>query len=200
MDLGNLVKVIVHYLTIEGMTCFSSRDGVPMVSALECMVSYTLDRPMVNHDVRLSGCHDSPRYYVAWTLNLERILSLCWNQQEILTYGWDPNVVIYPYKLGHYWWRLVTTCVLNRGTMISHGIEIMCHLGWSKGYVIMKYVAIVISSVEFDICFLKLEYVNWSHNRRICNSRIRKVILMGWWHHLIILLIPVHRESTCNEL
>ena len=29
---------------------------------------------MVNHDVRLLGCHNWPSYYVAWTPNLKRIL------------------------------------------------------------------------------------------------------------------------------
>ena len=50
--------------------------------------------------------------------------------------------------------------ILNRGTMISHGIETVCPLGGSKGHVIMKFVAIVIPLVEFEICSLKLEYVN----------------------------------------
>ena len=30
---------------------------------------------------------------------------------------------------------------------------------------IMKFVATVIPSVEFDICSLELEYVSWSHNK-----------------------------------
>ena len=95
-------------------------------------------------------CYDSLSYYIAWTLNLERILSLCQNQQEALTYGWDLKVVIYPYELGCCWWRLLATCILDRGTMISHGIETVCPLRWSKGHVIIKYVAIVIPIVEFD--------------------------------------------------
>ena len=33
---------------------------------------------------------------------IERILSLCQNQQEALTYGWDVKVVVYPYGLGHF--------------------------------------------------------------------------------------------------
>ena len=47
-----------------------------MVSALMCIVTHWT-RPIMNHDIRLSSCHDSPSYYVAWTINLERILSLC---------------------------------------------------------------------------------------------------------------------------
>ena len=43
----------------------------------------------------------------------------------------------------------------------------------------MKFVVIVIPLVEFDICSLKLEYISWSHNSGICNSRIGEVILIG---------------------
>ena len=53
---------------------------------------------------------------------------------------------------------LVTIGILNRGAMISHGIETTCPL--SKGHAIMKFVTTVILLVEFDICFLELEYVN----------------------------------------
>ena len=50
--------------------------------------------------------------------------------------------------------------ILNRGIMISHGIETVYSIGRSKRHVIMKYVAIIIHLVEFDICSLELEYVN----------------------------------------
>ena len=110
-------------------------------------------------------CHNSLSYYTAWTLNLERILSLGQNQQEVLPYGWDLKMVMYPYGLGHYWWRLVAIGILNIGTMISHGIETVCPLKWSKGHLIMKSMATVIPLVEFDICLLDLEYINWSHNK-----------------------------------
>ena len=46
-------------------------------------------------------------------------------------------------------------------TVMSHGIETMSPLGWLKKCVIMKYVVTVIPLVEFDICFLEVEYVNW---------------------------------------
>ena len=36
---------------------------------------------------------------------------------------WDLKVVIYPYELGHYWWKLVVIGILNKNTMISHEIE-----------------------------------------------------------------------------
>ena len=82
-----------------------------------------------------------------------------------MTYGWNLKVIIYPYGLGHYWWRLVAIGILNKDMMISHEIETVCPFGWSKGHMIMKYVAIIISLMEFDICFLKLEYVSWSYNK-----------------------------------
>ena len=54
----------------------------------------------------------------------------------------------------------MATGILNRGTMISHRIEIVCPLRQSKGHVIMKYVIIIIPLMEFDICSLEVEYVN----------------------------------------
>ena len=100
-----------------------------------------------------------------WTLNLERILSLCQNQQKVLTYVWNLKVVIYPYGLGHCWWKLVATCILNRCIKISNGIETVCPLRWSKWHVLMKSMAIVIPLVEFNICSLKLKYISWSYNK-----------------------------------
>ena len=54
----------------------------------------------------------------------------------------------------------MTIDILNISTMISHGIETVCPLGYYKGHMIMKSVAIVIPLVEFDIYSLELEYVN----------------------------------------
>ena len=125
----------------------------------------TLDKTHSESWYKTINCHDSPSYYTTWTFNLKRIFNPCQNQHETLIYGWDPKMIIYPYRLGYYWWRLVATCILNRGIMISHGIGIVCLIGWSKGHVIMKFVVIVIPLVEFDICFLELEYVIWSHNK-----------------------------------
>ena len=64
MDLGNLVKIIVHYLLIKGMTYFDCQDEVPMMCALVCMVTNCI-RLIVNDGVKLSGCHDLPSYYDA---------------------------------------------------------------------------------------------------------------------------------------
>ena len=45
------------------------------MNVLVCMVIRYI-RPMMNHEVRLLGCYDSPSSYFAWTLNPKRILSL----------------------------------------------------------------------------------------------------------------------------
>ena len=55
----------------------------------------------------------------------------------------------------------------------------ICPPGWSKEHVVIKYIVVVIPLAEFDICFLELEDANLSHNRKIYNSRIGEVILMG---------------------
>ena len=148
------------------------------MTQLEFHANHILNRTYGESWRKVINCYYSPSYYTTWTLNLERILSLCQNQQEALTYGWDPKVVIYSYGLRHCWWRLVATSILNRGTMLSHKIEIVCPLGWFKGHVIMKYVAIVIPLVEFDICSLELMSVDHIISG-IYNLRIWKVILIG---------------------
>ena len=124
-------------------------------------------RPTINHDVNLSYCHDSPSYYIVWTLNLEMKFSLCWINRRL----WFMDKILkwsnIPYRFGHYWywWRLVAIGILNRDTMISHKIEIACPFEWSKRHVIMKYIVALIHLVEFDICSLGVKYVSWSHNR-----------------------------------
>ena len=54
------------------MTYLDCQDEFSVVSVLVCLVTHQVGS-MVNHDLRLSDCHDSPSYYVAWTLNLERM-------------------------------------------------------------------------------------------------------------------------------
>ena len=119
-------------------------------------------KPMVNHDVRLSNV----MIHQATILHRLSTLRECWSCAKInrRLYGWDPKVVIYPYGLGHCWWRLVATRIFNKGTMISHEIEIVC-LFWFKGHVIMKSIATLIHLVEFDMCSLEMENVSWSHNK-----------------------------------
>ena len=134
------------------------------MTQLEFHANHILNRTYGESWGKTINCHDSPSYYVVWTLKPERMLSLCWNEYEALPYEWDLKVLIYPYGLGHYWWRLVATNILNKDTIISHGIKTMCLLRWSKRRV-HEFMAVVISLVEFDICSLELEYISWSHNK-----------------------------------
>ena len=140
---------------------------------------WTLDRTYGESLHKAINYYDSPSYYITWILNHEWILSMRQNQQEALTYEWDPKVVIYPYGLGHFLWTLVATGILNRDTMISHGIKSVSPLRWSKEHVIMKSVATIIPLLEFDKCSLELEYVIDHIISRICNLRIWEVILIG---------------------
>ena len=57
MGLGNPLKVVVHHLLIGGMTNLGYQDGLPMVSALVCMVTHWIGT-MVSHDLRLSSSHN----------------------------------------------------------------------------------------------------------------------------------------------
>ena len=139
----------------------------------------TLDRTYDKSWRKAINCHDSPSYDTSWTLNLEKTLNLCQNQQKALTYRWDLKVIIYPYGLSHYSWRLVVIGILNRDTMTSHEIETVCLLGWYKGYVIIKSVTTVIPLVKFDIYPFELEYVSRSHNKWDHNLRIWEVILIS---------------------
>ena len=76
-----------------------------LISHDECTNIYDYTLKMIYGESwrKTINCHDSPSYYVVWTLNLKRILSLCQSQHEVLTYRWNPKVVIHPYGLGHYW-------------------------------------------------------------------------------------------------
>ena len=158
MDMGNLVETVVHHLLIGWMACLGRWDGFPMVSALV----YVMHTGQDLWWIMMQG------YQLSWFTKLLNYMdSQPWENIESVpksTGGfdlwWDLKMVIYPYGLGHYWSRLVTTGILNRGTIISHRIEIVRLLGWSKGHVV-----IIIPLMEFDICSLELEYVNWSHNK-----------------------------------
>ena len=145
------------------MSCLVHQDRFPIVSVL-VYVMY------IGEDLQ---CIITQGYQLSWFTKLLYCMdSQPWVNIEFvsksiggLTYGWEPKVVIYPYRFGHYWWRLVVIGILNGTTMISRGIETMCALRWSKKHVIIKFMITVIPSVEFDICSLKLKYVNWSHNK-----------------------------------
>ena len=128
MSLSNPLKVVVHHLLIWGMSGLGYQDGFPMVSTLVCMVTYWT-RPTMNHDLRLSSSHDLTKllHCVAsqpWD-NIEFVLKLLWPTSEIISWSYIP------YGLGHCWWKSIAIGILNKGTMISLGIETMWSLGLS---------------------------------------------------------------------
>ena len=99
MDLGSPLLVVMHYLLIEGMTGLSYRDGFPIVSALVCMVTYSIG-PVVSHDLRLSSNHDLTKI-------LHCVVSQPWENIEFvlklpmtLTYEWDRKLIIYSLWIG----------------------------------------------------------------------------------------------------
>ena len=52
MGLDNLLKVVVYHLLIGGMVSLGYRDGLPIVSALVCIVTLWIGL-IVSHDLRL---------------------------------------------------------------------------------------------------------------------------------------------------
>ena len=119
---------------------------------------------IVNHDIRLSI------FMIHHDTILHELLSLrgYWTYDEINKGFWPMSETLkwsHILGLSHYWWKLVAISILNRGTITSHGIKIMCTLRWSKGHAIMKFVALIMSLMEFNICFLDLEYASWSYNK-----------------------------------
>ena len=55
--------------------------------------------------------------------------------------------------------------------------------------------------MEFDICSLELEYVNQLHNSKICNIRIKEVILIGSWAlHESIISHPLELQLIITSL
>ena len=120
VDLGSLFETIVQYLLIRGMPSLGHHDGVLAVSALVCIVTLWT-RLTMSHDIRLSGSHDFNKM-------LHYIVSQPWENIELmskfivaLTYGLDPKMIIYSLWIGSLW-KLIVIGIINRGTMISHGL------------------------------------------------------------------------------
>ena len=67
-----------------------------MASALVCMVLHWT-RLVMNNDERLLDYYDSPSYYVAWTLNLKKILSFVMKS----TRNFDLKWLYISYGLGY---------------------------------------------------------------------------------------------------
>ena len=103
-------------------------------------------RLTMNHEARLSivMIHQTTILHELSTLRGYWVYAKI--NRRLWPMGWDPKMVISPYGLGHCWWRLVATGILNRGTMIFHRIETVYPLGWSKGHMIMKSMAIYSNS------------------------------------------------------
>ena len=145
------------------------RDGLSWPSGWVSMVSALVYVIYTGEDLRwiiMQG------YQLSWFTRLLYYMdSQPWEDIEFVpksTRGFNlwPKVTIYPYGLGHCRsWSLVAIDILNISTMISHGIETVCPLGYYKVHMIMKYVSTIIPLVEFNICSSKLKYICWSHNK-----------------------------------
>ena len=59
--------------------------------------------------------------------NIEFVLKLVMT----LTYGWNCELIIYSLWIRSLLMEVDSNRYLNRGTMLSHGIETVCLLGWS---------------------------------------------------------------------
>ena len=128
MELGNPTNTIVHDLLIGGITYLGHQDDFPMVSALVYMVTYEI-KPIVNHNYLVVIIHQ------ATILCKLSTLKRYWAYVEINTRFWPISETLMwlhiLYGLRHYWWILVVIGILNIGTIISHGIDTLCPLGWS---------------------------------------------------------------------
>ena len=121
MNLSNPIENIAHHLLIKRMTCLGYWDEFPMVSVLMYVM-------LTEQDLQWTMTQG---YQFSWFTKLLYFMdSQPWKDIELVPKSiggfdlWvDLKVVIYPYGLGHCWWKLVAIGILNRGTMISHGIE-----------------------------------------------------------------------------
>ena len=80
---------------------------------------------MVNHDIRLLIVTINQATILHGLLTLGRYWA-CDKINKWLWLRWDTIVVTYR-GLDHCWWRLVTTSILNKGTMISWVWECVSH-------------------------------------------------------------------------
>ena len=95
VDIGNPFKAIMHHLLIGGIIGLGHRDGVPIVSALVCMVTYWIG-PTVSYDTRLSDSYDFTKLLHCIVFQPWKNIELVQKLVVALTYGWDPKVIIYP--------------------------------------------------------------------------------------------------------
>ena len=120
----------------------------------------------MNHEINYWIVLTSTSYHVVWFLNLEKILSQCLSLQWLWLMVETLKWLYIPYGLIHHWLILITIDILNKGTIISHGIEIMC-----PPWVILRnfdhkiYGIIVILKWNLRYVICELEYVNWLQNK-----------------------------------
>ena len=57
MGIGNPLEAVVHHLLIGGMVGLGYQDGLPIKSALVCIVTLWIGL-IVSHELRLSSSHD----------------------------------------------------------------------------------------------------------------------------------------------
>ena len=76
MDLNYLVETVVYQSLIGGMTCLNRWDDFPMVRALVCAITHWT-RPIVNHYITLSNCHNSPNSTILHGLSILRGYRAC---------------------------------------------------------------------------------------------------------------------------
>ena len=92
------------------------------------------------------------------------------------------------------WFRQVETYILNRGTIISHGFEIVCPLGDSKDFIIMQSMVITIPSMEFNMSFMdqnmQVDYDIRGSKTQGLRGNLERLIT-------IALLDYKHQYSTC---
>ena len=63
----------------------------------------------------------------------------------------------------------------------------------------MKFMVTIIPLVEFNTCFFKIEYVDWSQNRKNLKLKDDKRNLEKRTDLLLVrLLIPIYGEFACN--
>ena len=86
MDLDNSFKVVMHYLLIGKITSLGHQDGFPMVSPLVCIVAHWI-RPKMNHDIRLSSCHEFTKLLYCIVSQPWKNIKLVSKLIVVLTYG-----------------------------------------------------------------------------------------------------------------
>ena len=91
---------------------------------------YTLNKTYGKSLHKLLGSYDFIKLLYCINSQSWYNIKLLFMSLITLIYGWDPKVVIYSYRLSHYWLRHIATNILKTNIIISHGFEIVCHLEW----------------------------------------------------------------------